>query len=104
MVSGGYLRFQKTWADLHAWQTQFLVFFKEIDQKDPASPHWYNPVENLSTTRKGVSFEKVPVFQEKPASLAGRVSFARLYFLIMVLYTAVGFTLSFVLFLKYDVR
>ena len=104
VVGGGYVRFQKVWRDLHAWQTQFLAYFKEVDAKDPDSPHWYNPFEDYSTTRKGVSFEQVPVFKEKSLPLRERISYASLYLLITVLYTALAFVLSFVLFLRYDVR
>ena len=67
-------------------------------------PEIVKPPEPLSIFSRGVSFEQVPVFQEKPASLGERLSYARIYLLITLLYTAVAFILSFVLFLKYDVR
>ena len=45
-LGGGYLRFQKNWNDLHAFQEQFLQWFKDVDAKDDGSPHWYNPYED----------------------------------------------------------
>jgi len=104
VVGGGYSRFKKVWADLHEYQAQFLQFFKTIDAADPDSPHWYNPWEDLSTTKKPVTFEQVPVFEEKPLSLAARFSFLRNYLVIMIFYIAAVFSLTFVLFLGYDVR
>jgi len=104
IVGGGYARFKNIWDDLHGYQVRFLQFFKTIDAADPNSPHWYNPYEDLSTTRKPVAFEQVPIFEEKPLSLAGRFSFLKNYLIVMILYTGVVFSLSLVLFLRYDVR
>ncbi|GAF82413.1 unnamed protein product, partial [marine sediment metagenome] len=104
VVGGGYSRFKKVWADLHEYQAQFLQLFKTIDAADPDSPHWYNPWEDLSTTKKPVAFEQVPVFEEKPLSFAARFSFLKNYLVVMILYIAVVFSLTFVLFLRYDVR
>ncbi len=104
VVGGGYLRFKKMWNDVHVHQAQFLKFFKEKDVNDPDSPHWYNPVEDYSTTRKPVSFEEVPIFNEKMLSLGERFKYAGFYFLILALYTAVIFFFTFMRFVKYDVR
>ncbi|MFX0199933.1 MAG: hypothetical protein ACFFCW_27740, partial [Candidatus Hodarchaeota archaeon] len=104
VVGGGYARFRKVWSDLHRYQVQFLQFFKTIDAADPNSPHWYNPYEDYSTTKKPVAFEQVPLFEEKPLSLAARLSFLRNYLALMVLYIGVVFSLILVLFLRYDVR
>jgi ABC-type transport system involved in multi-copper enzyme maturation permease subunit len=104
VVGGGYTRFKKVWDDLHGYQTQFLIFFRTLDAADPNSPHWYNPYEDYSTTKKPVAFEQVPVFEEKPLSLAARFSFLRNYLVIMIFYIAAVFSLTFVLFLGYDVR
>ena len=104
IVGGGYARFKKIWTDLHGYQTQFLIFFKTLDAADPNSPHWYNPYEDLSTTKKPVAFEQVPVFEEKPISLVERFSFLRNYLVVMIFYIAAVFSLTFVLFLGYDVR
>jgi len=104
IVGGGYARFRKVWADLHKYQGQFLEFFKTLDAADPDSPHWYNPNEYYSTTRKPVSFEQVLIFEEKPLSLAERISFLKNYLVVMIFYIAAVFSLTFVTFLRYDVR
>jgi len=104
IVGGGYARFKKVWTDLHGYQARFLQFFKTIDAGDPDSPHWYNPYEDYSTTKKSVAFEQVPLFKEKPLSLAERFSFLKNYLVVMILYIASVFSLTFVLFLRYDVR
>jgi len=104
LVCGGYLRFQQVWNSLHEYQTQFLQFFKEFDANDPESPHWLHPYRDLSSTRKPVSYEEVPVFQENVISLRERFMFVFPYLLVIVLYTAVIFFLTFVLFVRYDVR
>lgn len=104
IVGGGYARFKKVWDDLHGYQAQFLTFFKTLDAADPNSPHWYNPYEDYSTTKKPVAFEHVPVFEERPLSLAERISFVGNYLVIMIFYIGLVFSLSLVLFLRYDVR
>ena len=104
IVGGGYLRFKKVWNDLHVHQEQVLKFFKEKDVNDPASPHWYNPVEDYSTTRKPVNFEEVPVFNENILSVSERFKYFGIYFLILLLYTAGIFFFTFLRFVKYDVR
>jgi ABC-type transport system involved in multi-copper enzyme maturation permease subunit len=104
IVGGGYARLKKVWTDLHKYQRQLLDFFKTIDAGDTDSPHWYNPYEDYSTTKKPVSFEQVPLFEEKSLSFAERSSFLRNYLVVMIAYTAVIFSLTFVLFLRYDVR
>jgi ABC-type transport system involved in multi-copper enzyme maturation permease subunit len=104
VVGGGYARFKKVWSDLHGYQAQFLQFFKTIDAADPDSPHWYNPWGDYSTTKKPVAFEQVPLFEEKPLSLAGQFSFMKNYLVVMIAYTAAVFSLTFVIFLRYDVR
>jgi ABC-type transport system involved in multi-copper enzyme maturation permease subunit len=104
VVGGGYIRFRRVWDDLHEYQARFLEFFKIFDAKDPNSPHWYNPYEDLSTTRKPVAFEQVPLFKEKPLSLAERFSFLRNYLVVIIVYIAGVFSLTYVIFLRYDVR
>ncbi|MFH1071788.1 MAG: hypothetical protein V1794_19375 [Candidatus Glassbacteria bacterium] len=104
VVGGGYVRLQKAWDDIRNYQNQLLPWFKEIDANDKESPHWYNPYEDFSTTRKGVSWETVPQFTEQKPTLAERFAAARLSLVLLVLYTAGAFALSFVLFLRYDVR
>lgn len=104
VVGGGYARFRKVWGDFHVYQGQFLAFFKTVDAQDPKSPHWYNPFDNVSTTRKPVAFETVPQFVEKPMTLAERIKPALVFLIISVVYACLVFFLSFVLFVRYDVR
>jgi ABC-type transport system involved in multi-copper enzyme maturation permease subunit len=104
VAGGGYLRFRKAWDDMHVTQGQFLDFFKALDAADKDSPHWYNPNENVSTTRQPVAFEKVPQFEEKPMPVAARVAPALKYLVINIFTASVAFFLTFVLFVRYDVR
>ncbi len=104
VVGGGYLRFRKTWDDMHIFQGQFLDFFMALDAADKDSPHWYNPNEDVSTTRKPVAFEKVPQFREQPMTFGERVAPVLKYLLIGVFYACAVFLLSYVLFVRYDVR
>lgn len=104
VVGGGYVRLEKTWDDLHIYQNTLLSWFKDIDANDPDSPHWYNPREDLSTTIKGVNWENMPKFSERLPSAGERLTAARLSLALLIIYTAVAFALSFVLFLRYDVR
>jgi hypothetical protein len=104
VVGGGYVRFRKVWDDFHVYQGQFQAFFKNVDAQDPKSPHWYNPLDNVSTTRKPVAFETVPQFVEKQMTFAERVKPAVVFFVINIVYACLIFFLSFVLFVRYDVR
>ncbi len=103
-AGGGYPRFLKTWGDMRVYQGQLLDLFKALDAADRDSPHWYNPGENISTTRKPLVFERVPQFEEKPMPLAARVAPALKYLLINVFVLGVVYFMAFVLFVRYDVR
>ena len=72
------MRIKKTWADLHTYQNTLLTWFKDKDASDPGSPHWYNPSEDFSSTKKGVSWEMVPKFEEQKISFGERLAAARL--------------------------
>lgn len=104
IVGGGYPRFRKIWDDLHVYQIQFQNFFTALDAADPKSPHWYNPSEDVSTTRLAVSFPTVPQFTERPMTLADRAGAAAPFLLILAAAGALVFFLAFLLFLRYDVR
>ena len=101
---GGYLRFRKAWDDMHVYQGQMLSFFKSLDAADKDSPHWYNPSENVSTTRKPVAFERVPQFVEKPMSFVERAGPALKFLVINIFVVSAVFLLAFVGFVRYDVR
>jgi ABC-type transport system involved in multi-copper enzyme maturation permease subunit len=104
VAGGGYLRFRKAWDDMRVYQGQFLNSFRALDAADKDSPHWYNPNENVSTTRKPVAFEKVPQFEEKSMPAAARVAPALKYLVINIFTVSAVFFLTFVLFVRYDVR
>jgi len=103
-LGGGYLRFRKNWDDLRIFQPQFLQWFKDIDAKDSDSPHWYNPRETYSTSKKPVEVEQVPQYQEKIASFGQRISFINGYLIALTATIIVFFLASFVVFRRYDVR
>jgi hypothetical protein len=104
VAGGGYLRFRKAWEDMRIYQEQFLSFFKALDAADKDSPHWFNPNENVSTTRKPVALEKVPQFEERPMPLAARVGPALKYLLINFFMLSAIYFLTFILFVRYDAR
>ena len=104
VTGGGYLRFRKAWRDMHVYQGQLLNFFKTLDAADKDSPHWYNPNENVSTTRKPVAFEKIPQFEESPLTLADRLGPALKYLIINIFTATAVFFLTFILFVRFDVR
>lgn len=103
-LGGGYLRLKKNWNDLQNYQSQFLVWFKAFDANDPKSPHWYNPNESYSTSWKPVPIAEVPVYVEKPIPVAARISQSGGYIALLLTYTAILFFISFLLFIRYDVR
>jgi ABC-type transport system involved in multi-copper enzyme maturation permease subunit len=104
VVGGGYVRFHKVWGDMHVYQGQFLNFFKALDAADQDSPHWFNPNEEVSTTRKPVAFEKVPQFEEKPMSFVERIAPVLKYLIMSVFYVCAIFFTTYILFVRYDVR
>lgn len=103
-LGGGYLRFRKNWDDLHNFQPQFLQWFKDIDAKDNESPHWYNPMEEYSTSKKPVEVDQIPRYQEQLTPFAQRIQFISLYLVTMLVTIAVIFGACFYFFVKYDVR
>lgn len=103
-LGGGYRRLKENWNDLQNYQIQFLEWFKAFDAKDPKSPHWYNPNESYSTSWKSVSISEVPVYTEKIIPFSSRILQSGKYIALLLAYTAILFFISFVLFVKYDVR
>lgn len=103
-VGSGYLRFRKAWSDAHVYQSQLLGFFLALDAADKDSPHWLNPSENISTTRKPVAFDQVPRFDDVRLSFADRMAPILKYVIIGVFYSCAVFLLTYVLFVRYDVR
>ncbi len=104
ILASGYMRFNKNWKDIHVFQEQFLSWFKSLDIKDPKSPHWYNPYENLSTTRQAVAIDQIPIYQEKYEPWKNRIHAIVPYLMIMLLYNLIVISAVLVMFQKYDVR
>lgn len=103
-LGGGYLRLKKNWNDLQTYQSQLLVWFKAFDAKDDKSPHWYNPNEDYSTSRKEVKLQEVPVYTEKIITIGQRIRQSGVYIALLLVYTTIIFFVSFILFVRYDVR
>jgi ABC-type transport system involved in multi-copper enzyme maturation, permease component len=103
-LGGGYLRFQQNWKGLHAFQEQFLQWFKDIDAQDEKSPHWYNPYEDYSTSKKPVDPESIPRYKEQAASFGERFQFIGNYAVVMFLTVGIFFLICFWRFTSYDVR
>jgi ABC-type transport system involved in multi-copper enzyme maturation permease subunit len=104
ITANGYFRFRKNWNDIHNFQGQFLVWFKEIDLKDKTSPHWYNPYEDCSTSRAKIKFEDIPQYSETDSSIVQRLTAAFPGTIALILYAAVLFAVTVVIFNRYDVR
>jgi len=104
ITGGGYLRFQQNWNALHGYQQQFYDFFRNFDAKDQDSPHWHNPYEGYSTTRKPVKFEEVPLYTEVIPGLIDRVAILAKYGGLFVIYIFFLFLTTYIRFIKSDVR
>jgi ABC-type transport system involved in multi-copper enzyme maturation permease subunit len=104
ITGGGYMRFQHNWNALHVYQQQFLDFFKSIDGKDKDSPHWYNPYETYSTTRKPTKFEEMPIYTEKNIPLSDRITKMAFYSGLLLIYILLAFSVTFIKFVRSDVR
>jgi len=103
-VGGGYLRFQKNWQDLHMFQEQFFQWFKDLDAKDPESPHWYIYDLDISTTKKATTLDQIPQYQEQRSPFEQRILFVSGYLIAMVFTIAILLGLCFYFFVRYDVR
>lgn len=104
LLGGGYLRFLRNWEELRIFRQEFLVWFKEKDAADPDSPHWYNPYEDTSTSKKAFDLSEAPRYQEKTVPIARRLSLIGGYMLVTVLFIGVLAWAGFRLLEKYDVR
>jgi ABC-type transport system involved in multi-copper enzyme maturation permease subunit len=104
LIGSGYPRFRKNWSDLHTFQNQFLTWFKAVDAKDPKSPHWYNPYEDVSTSRQKIKFEEIPIYTEKIMTIPQRLTRALPGILLLVFYSFLLFGTTVVMFNRYDVR
>jgi ABC-type transport system involved in multi-copper enzyme maturation permease subunit len=104
LLDGGSPRLRHNYVDLQNFKIQYLQWFKELDAKDGESPHWYNPYENYSTTKKAVAYEEIPQYVERPAPVAERLAETLKYLMVMFAYMGVMFVLMIIRFERYDVR
>jgi ABC-type transport system involved in multi-copper enzyme maturation permease subunit len=104
LLDGGYLRLRKNYVDLQNFKIQYLQWFKELDAKDDKSPHWYNPSEDYSTTKKPVTYEEIPQFIERSTTIGKRLAETMKYLVIMLAYMSVMFFVTILRFEKYDVK
>lgn len=103
-LDAGYTRFKKNWEAMKVFQKEYEEWFKAEDAKDSLSPHWYNPIENLSTSRKKIPGTEFPDYAEPAVSYSQR-SLSIVKYVLIVSY--MGFFLliiSIFAFNKYDVR
>ena len=104
LLDGGYLRLHKNFSDLQNFKIQYLQWFKELDAKDDQSPHWYNPNEDYSTTKKPVAYEEIPQFTERSTTLGERLAETIKYLAIMLAYMGIMFFVTILKFERYDVK
>ena len=104
LLDGGYLRLHKNYSDLQNFKIQYLQWFKDLDAKDEDSPHWYNPYEDYSTSKKLVSYEDIPQFTERSTSIGERLAETLKYLAIMLTYMGVMFFVTILRFERYDAR
>ena len=104
ITGGGYQRFKKNWEALGVYQQQLLEYFKGVDARDNDSPHWLNPFEELSSSKKPVKFEEIPLYTEQWPGMADRFSGTARYGGILLIYTILVFVFSLSIFNRYDVR
>jgi hypothetical protein len=104
LLDGGYLRLHRNYGDLQNFKIQYLQWFKDIDARDDKSPHWYNPSEDFSTTKKAVAYEEIPQYAERPATVAERLAETAKYLMVMLAYAGVMLILTIARFERYDVR
>jgi len=103
LLDGGYLRLKKNHSDLQNFKIQYLQWFKDLDAKDDESPHWYNPREDYSTTKKPVSYEEIPQFVERSTTIGERLAETMKYLAVMLVYMGVMFFAAVLRFERYDV-
>jgi ABC-type transport system involved in multi-copper enzyme maturation permease subunit len=104
LLDGGYPRLRHNYDDMQNFKIQYLQWFKDFDARDDQSPHWYNPYEDYSTTRKAVAYEEIPQFVERRATIAERLSETLKYLGVMLAYMGVMLVLTIIRFERYDVR
>jgi len=83
------------------YREQFVTFIKETDAADPESFHAYPVKEGLS--KKPVSFEAIPQFRE-PMNVGVALRTATFDMILLVLIALLSFMVSYVAFLRCEVK
>ncbi|MDR2038609.1 MAG: ABC transporter permease [Bacteroidales bacterium] len=104
LLDGGYSRLKKNYDHLQSFKIQYQQWFKDLDAKDQDSPHWYNPYEDFSTTKKPVSYEEIPKYKESNVSIGERLTDTLKYLAILSAYMGIIFLVTIFRFERYDVR
>jgi len=91
------------------YQVQLKEYIRDRDREDPDSLHLLFDDENSvaewnAISKRPVSFESVPKFQEQDLALGQSLKLAIWDIGLLALFNLVFFTASFVSFLRYDVR
>jgi ABC-type transport system involved in multi-copper enzyme maturation permease subunit len=91
------------------YQVQLKDYIRDRDREDPDSLHLLFDEENSvaewnAISKRSVSFDSVPKFQERDLALGRSLKLAIWDIGLLVLFNLVFFTASFVSFLRYDVR
>jgi hypothetical protein len=104
LLDGGYTRLRRNYDNLQNFKTQYLQWFIDFDARDDRSPHWLNPMDNLSTTKKPVAYEEIPQYAERSATVAQRLAETMKYLAVMLAYMGVMLFIAIIRFERYDVR
>jgi ABC-type transport system involved in multi-copper enzyme maturation permease subunit len=91
------------------YQTQLKEYIRDMDREDPDSLHLlfdeeHSVAEWNAISKRSVSFDSVPKFQERDLALGRSLKLAIWDIGLLILFNLVFFAASFVSFLRYDVR
>jgi len=91
------------------YQAQLKEYIRDRDQQDPDSLHLlfdeeHSVAEWNAISKRPVSFDTVPKFQERDLALGQSLKLAIWDIGLLVLFNLFFFAASFVTFLRYDVR
>ena len=101
----GVARFWDLYQQIKRYQRILRQYVLDEDRKDPDSLHLlFDQVGWRCISQKPVDFSTVPRFQERDPSIAESLKWAIWDVGLLMLFNVILFMLSYVAFLKYDVR
>ncbi len=103
-VGTGISRFWNLYQQIKRYQGVLKQYVLDKDQKDPESRHLLFAFHPICISQKPVDFSTVPRFQERDPSLRESLKWAIWDVGLLMLLNVILFMLSYVAFLKYDVR